>query len=319
MQQLSRIATFLLLTTGLALVSSCHAPRVEPGGGQAFSSPRAAGAALIAALESDDTDALEKILGKGSERLLTSGDAVMDREQREEFIRAYELQHSWIAWSAGVAVLEIGENGWVFPIPLLQGKDDWRFDAAEGADEILNRRIGKNELDAIQACLAFVDAERDYYLRNPRHRATPEYARFILSSAGDKDGLYWATSADQAPSPLGARYAAARAEGYSPDQGASRPFHGYLYRVLHAQGANAPGGSRNYTEGGAMTGGFALLASPAKYGASGVMTFLVNQVGLVYQKDLGPKTEPIAAAMRTFDPDDTWTLVPAESPTQPSN
>lgn len=318
MYQHSSGAISILFTAALALVSSCGALGTELGEGQAFSSPQAAGDALVNALKKSDADALEKILGKGSGPLLTSGDPVMDREQRERFVSAYDLQHSWIAWSEGVAVLETGENGWPFPIPLLEGEGGWRFDTAEGAGELLNRRIGRNELDTIQACLAFVDAEREYYLRNPRNRATPEYARFILSSAGEKNGLYWETSKDEGPSPLGALYAAARSEGYSPAQGVVKPFHGYLYRVLHAQGANAPGGARNYMEGGVMTGGFALIASPAKYGASGVMTFLVDQIGLVYQKDLGPKTEKIAAAVETFDPDDTWTLIPAESLTLPA-
>ena len=317
--QLSRDAIFILLTATLALVISCRTLTIELGEGQAFSSPQAAGDALLAALKSDNTDALAKILGKGSEPLLTSGDPVINREQREQFVSAYDLEHSWTAWSEGVAVLEIGENGWPFPIPVLEGKGGWRFDTAEGAGEILNRRIGKNELDTIQACLAFVDAEREYYLRNPRNRVTPEYARFILSNKGEKDGLYWATSGDEAPSPLGALYAAARSEGYSPTQGVGKPFHGYLYRALHAQGANAPGGAYHYIEGEEMTGGFALLSSPAKYGASGIMTFLVNQIGLVYQKDLGSKTEKIAAAMKTFDPDDTWTLIPAETLTPPCN
>ena len=191
----------------------------------------------------------------------------------------------------------------------MQGQSGWRFDTSEGAEEILNRRIGRNELDAIQACLAFVDAERDYYQRNPRKQSRPEYARFLLSSKGQRDGLYWQSSSSEAPSPLGAIYAQARSDGYSPEQGAGRPYHGYLYRVLHAQGPNAPGGARNYIKADAMTGGFALIASPAEYMSSGVMTFVVNQTGLVYQKDLGPDTENLAADIQMFNPDATWALV----------
>jgi len=314
----ARSAALLLAVITSALALSCSTLGTDLHEGRAFASPEAAGEALIAALKSGDEDAAEAILGHGSEALIRSGDAVMDRNQNARFVALYDARHSWIDWAPGVAVLEAGENAWPFPIPLVESKGSWwgrrggwRFDTPEGAGEILNRRIGRNELNTIQACLAFADAQRDYYARNPQESAVPAYARFILSSEDKKDGLYWPTSTDEAPSPLGPLYAAARNEGYTPAQGAGKPFEGYFYRVLDAQGASAPGGAYGYIEDGAMTRGFAMVASPAKYGASGVMSFLVNQLGLVYEKDLGPETEKIAVSMETFDPDDSWALVPA--------
>lgn len=316
----TRTASWLVVAATCALPLSCATLWSDTGDGQLFASPAAAGNALVTALERGNHDALDRILGHGSAAVLTSGDPVMDQNQHQRFVRKYEAQHDWIDWADGVAVLAIGHDAWPFPIPLVEEKIDWlghesgwRFDTPAGAGELLNRRIGRNELHTIQACLAFVDAEREYYERNPRQRAVPEYARFILSSAGERDGLYWPTSADEPPSPIGALYAAAQEAGYSPTQGGQKPFKGYFYRVLRAQGPNAPGGTDDYIEAGAMTGGFALIASPASYGASGITTFLVNQLGLVYQKDLGSETETIAASIEAFDPDESWQLVPADA------
>ena len=306
-----KTAALALLVVAPGSLMSCRAA----ARGEAFSSPEVAGEALVAALKTSDEVALTRILGEGSEDLLTSGDPVLDQAQRSEFVSAYETQHAWEAREDGVTVLETGADSWPFPIPLLDGEDGWRFDTAMGVEEILNRRIGGNELNTIQACLAFVDAQREYYERNPRGHEGPEYARFILSTEGERDGLYWPTSGDQAPSPLGPSYASARAEGYSPTQGERSPFHGYLFRVLHAQGPDAYGGAKDYVQGGALTGGFALVAWPARYGSSGVMTFLVNHVGLVYEKDLGPDTEAQVGAMQAFDPGAGWAVVSAEART----
>ena len=311
--QLTKSAIYSSLAAVLTAVISCQPLAPKAGTPQAFSNPAAAGNALVAALKTGDQQLLAEILGKGSEVLLSSGDAVDDQSERERFVAAYELEHRWTSSGTGNQVLEIGKNDWPFPIPLIEDGDGWRFDAEQGADEILNRRIGRNELATIQACLAFVDAEREYYQRNPQGLTTPEYARFIVSREGEKDGLYWETSADEAPSPLGAAYAAARSEGYSPIQGKAKPFHGYLYRVLDSQGASAPGGAYDYVRGAQMTRGFALLAWPAKYGASGIMTLLVNHVGVLYEKDLGPDTEKISTTLMAFNPDDTWALVPEEA------
>lgn len=311
-----RVIQPLLLVVPAILMSSVGIG-VEGVSQRVFSSPRAAGDALAAALKADDESALATILGGNSRSLLDSGDPVADQREYGRFVTAYEDAHDWTDSGTGTSILEIGEKGWPFPVPLVGGENGWRFDSERGADEILNRRIGRNELGTIQACLAFVDAEREYYQRNPRGRATLEYARFILSREGKKDGLYWERSGDAAPSPLGWAYASARSQGYSLEHGKAEPFHGYLYRVLHAQGAQAPGGAYEYTEGDEMTRGFALIAWPAKYGASGVMTFIVNQLGLVYEKDLGSETGTVAAKLAVFDPDETWAIVPADAQALP--
>jgi len=311
MNQLSSRSALVLLLTVPVSLTACRVfggPEAE-----AFASPQAAGEALFVAVQADDDDALTRIFGASHKNLLTSGDPVLDGQQRSRFVSAYEAHHAWRPWGQGVAMLEVGENAWPFPIPLLDSGGVWRFDAAWGAEEVLDRRIGKNELDTIQACLAFVDAERDYYRRNPRGRDTAEYARFILSSKSQRDGLYWPTKEGEDPSPLGPLYAEATAQGYSPERGKGRPYHGYLYRVLGGQGSNAPGGARDYVHGDSMTGGFALVAWPARYGSSGIKTFIVNQVGIVYQKDLGSDTSRLTAAMKVFDPDDSWDLVPVEA------
>jgi len=311
-QVFSRAALVLLLIAPASL-TAC---RMFGGGdldGEAFASPQAAGETLIAALQANDDDALVRVFGASHQNLLTSGDPVFDQQQRSRFVSAYETRHAFRPWGQGVVMLEVGDNAWPFPVPLIDDEGVWRFDTARGDEEILDRRIGKNELDTIQACLAFVDAERDYYRRNPRGRDTAEYARFILSSEGQQDGLYWPTADGEDPSPLGPLYAGARAEGYSPERGQGRAYHGYVYRVLRGQGPNAPGGARDYLQGDSMTGGFALAAWPAQYGASGIKTFLVNQVGIVYEKDLGPDSGKLAATMKVFDPDDSWDLVSVEA------
>jgi hypothetical protein len=310
----------LLLLVSATLLASCQTLGIRDGLGRAFPNPQAAGDSLVIALKNGDNETAVQILGPGSEPLLASGDPVMDENLRDRFVTLYQKSNEWIPWSEDVAVLEIGEDAWPFPIPVVyQGngwsdrETGWRFDTSEGIQEILNRRIGKNELSTIQSCLAFVDAQREYYRLNPQNHSTPEYARFFLSSEGKKNGLYWPTSANEAPSPLGPLYAAARSQGYSPIQGGAEPFEGYFYRILRAQGPSAPGGAHDYIEEGAMTEGFALLAFPAGYGTSGVMSFLVNQIGLVYEKDLGPETEKTVTTIEKFNPDESWDLVPAQA------
>jgi hypothetical protein len=209
------------------------------------------------------------------------------------------------------AVLEVGKDGWPFPIPIVKVAGAWRFDTKEGKQEILNRRIGKNELSAIQACLAYFDAQRDYASKGGDGKGLPEYAQKFFSEPGKKDGLYWEAKEGEAQSPLGPLFAAAQERGYTrktPGQQPS-PYLGYYYRILTAQGKNAPGGAYSYLVNGKLVGGFALVAYPAQYGASGIMTFMVSHDGVVYQKDLGKKTEAVAKAMKTFDPDETWRKV----------
>jgi len=300
------------------VLASCHhlAPGVDVSV-RTFSDPPAAGEALAAALRSDDGAALQEILGRDAVSLLASGDAVDDESERARFVRLYDQAHQWTSSGAGSAVLEIGPGAWPFPVPLVRSAGGWAFDLAQGADELLNRRIGRNELGAIQACLAFVDAQNEYYQRNPRGAAKPEYARYILSRPGQKDGLYWQTAPGESPSPLGPAYAQAREAGYAPRVGAGKPFHGYLFRVLHGQGASAPGGAYDYVVDGAMTEGFALVAWPARYGSSGVMTFLISQVGVLYEKDLGSDTAALVEGLKSFDPDESWTIVSPEAQVLP--
>jgi hypothetical protein len=272
-----------------------------------FASAEDAVQALVTAARSDDTRALLEVLGAEAKPAIDSGDAVADRNARTRFVQAYEIQHALDADTEGMTTLQVGADKWPFPFPLVQRDNRWRFDSSAGADEIINRRVGRNELDAIQACLAFVDAEREYYSRNPQREPMLQYAQKLASSDGKKDGLYWPTVGDEPQSPLGEQFARARAEGYFKEPVSSRaPFHGYVYRLLTAQGPNAAGGAYDYLVGGKMIGGFALIAFPAEYGNSGVMTFIVSHDGVVYSKDLGPDTPKAADAIGAFDPDGSW-------------
>ena len=278
---------------------------------QSFKSPDDAAAALAAAAKSGATKDILKVLGPEAAEIVDSGDSVEDADTRQRFVDAYEAKHS-ISMQAGKrAILMLGKDDFPFPIPLFQAKTGWEFDTAAGRVEILYRRIGRNELEAIQTALAYVDAQNDYADKD-RGAGSGVYAQRIVSSPGKKDGLYWPSDGDQ--SPLGELAAQASAEGYKVGGGEPQPYHGYYYRILTRQGPNAPGGEMDYVINGKMIGGFALVAYPAEYGSSGVMTFVVNHAGTVYQKDLGERTEAIAKRMTRFDPDQTWKKVEVASP-----
>jgi hypothetical protein len=277
---------------------------------QLYKNPEEAVGALAAAAKSGDVKTIEAILGPGSREIVASGDEVADRSAREAFLAAYETKHQTIA-DRDKAVLLIGQDEWPFPIPLVRQNDRWKFDVAAGREEVLMRRIGRNELSAIQVCLAYVAAQDEYATLDPQKDAPRGYAQRIVSSAGKKDGLYWPAQSGDQQSPLGELAAAAAAEGYKAGSSPT-PFHGYYYKVLKAQGPKAPGGAFDYVVRGNMMGGFALVAYPAQYGNSGVMTFLVNHQGVIFQKDLGPATAQIASQMTAFNPDQTWTKVAAE-------
>ena len=274
-----------------------------------FATADAAAQALAAALKANNTKTVLNILGARAKPLIDSGDKVADQEVHDRFVQMYDEAHSLAMSGDAKAVLQIGKDEWPFPIPIVKEAAGWRFDTEAGEEEIINRRIGRNELSAIQAALAYVDAQHEYYARNPDGTPLLHYAMKISSSKGKRDGLYWDTAPGEAESPLGPVFAAARSQGYKPGQGKPIPYHGYYFRILTAQGADASGGAYDYVAQGKMIGGFALVAYPAVWDSSGVMTFIVNQDGVVYQKDLGPNTASIARAMKAFNPDSTWTRV----------
>jgi len=272
-----------------------------------FASPEEAAQALVAAAKAKDTHALLEVLGADAQPVIDSGDPVRDQHARERFLHAYEAGHSFDSSAEGVTTLQVGSDKWPFPFPIQQHGARWSFDSSAGAEEIVNRRVGENELDAIQACLAFVDAEREYYIRNPQGQPLLQYAQKIASTEGSKDGLYWPTTGDEPQSPLGVKFARARSEGYF-EKGVvvGQGYRGYIYRLLTAQGPRAAGGAYDYLVNGKMIGGFALLAFPVEYGNSGVMSFIVNHDGVVYSKDLGADTAKAADGIAAFDPDSSW-------------
>jgi hypothetical protein len=295
-------AAAALLLLALATPAAGTAPATFP-------SPEAAVDALVTATRHARLGELRRILGPDGAALIWSGDPVADRRGRDRFVGAYDQGHHLDAAGPDRTVLIVGPEQWPFPIPLVRDGARWRFDTAAGVREILDRRIGRNELTVIEVCRAYVVAQREYAARDPMGTGLGEYAQRILGTPGTRDGLYWPTRAGEPESPLGPLVARAQAEGYRrPPPSEPVPFHGYLYRVLTRQGPHAPGGARDYLVDGRLRGGFALVAFPAKYGNSGVMTFLVNQTGIVYQKNLGPDTASIAAQITAFDPDPTWTI-----------
>jgi Protein of unknown function (DUF2950) len=271
-----------------------------------FKTPEAAVDALVAAAKAGDTKALVRVLGPGGKAIVSSGDPVADTNIREKFVAAYEAKHAIEREGDGTQTLIIDADDFPFPIPLVNRGGEWQFDTAAGLDEILRRRIGRNELAAIRVSLAYVQAQNEYASLDPGGLGPHVYAQRIVSRLGKKDGLYWPTAEGETPSPLGELAAKASAEGYKAGA-APIPYHGYYYRILTRQGADAPGGAYDYLVNGKMIGGFALLAFPAEYGNSGIMTFMVNQDGTVYQKDLGPKTAALARKIDSFAPDKTWT------------
>jgi hypothetical protein len=296
-----------VILAALILILTCATARAATTGQKHFETPEEAVQALIDALRKDDKKQLAEVLGPGSAPLLSSGDKVADNHGREAFLREYDERHRLEA-GGGKIVLYVGADDYPFPIPVVPDAASWRFDTAAGREEILNRRIGRNELNAMQVCLAYVDAQREYYARERKQGEAHEYAQRLGSTAGKRDGLYWEARPGEEASPFGPLVAKARAEGYG-GRGAQSPYHGYFYRILTGQGPDAPDGASDYVAGGHMIGGFALVAFPAQYGASGVMTFIVNHDGVVYQKDLGPNTSTLARQMKLFEPDKGWQKV----------
>jgi hypothetical protein len=298
----SRLGLMFLLAavcvTGCARKEQAHA---------SFDSAEAAVTAFIEAVERDDTAAMQKLLGPGSEDLVSSGDALQDQGDRAEFVASYRRSNKLVAAGDDTMTLVMGENEWPFPVPVVKGDGGWYLDGAQGVDELVYRRIGANELGAIAVSRGFVEAQREYAASGHDGDPAGIYALKLVSDEGLQNGLYWPTAEGEEPSPAGEFVASAAGEGYRASAGT--PYHGYRYRMLYRQGGNSNGGAREYFKNGVLTEGFALVAWPAEYGASGVMTFIVNQDGVVFQKDLGEGTEAAVAAMGTFDHDSSWTAV----------
>jgi hypothetical protein len=289
---------------------------------QTFPSPGEAVTALVAAVKAHDVKALRAVLGPGSKAVVSSGDEAADREDREAFVKAYAERHRIEMVGDDQAILHVGNEDWPLPIPLAKQGPSWRFDTQTAKEEILNRRIGRNELNVMQVCLAYVDAQHEYALRDWDGDGLLEYATKFASDPGQKDGLYWETAEAEPPSPCGLLLCRAAREdgGKKRAPGAYEPYHGYYYKILLGQGENAPGGAFDYLVSSNMIGGFALVAYPARYGSTGIMTFIVNHDGQLYEKNLGPKTVAVAEAMALFDPDGTWKKVeppPADASPRP--
>jgi hypothetical protein len=291
----------------VAIASFLPLTHAQQAGQKTFPSAADAAKGLIAALQSNDQPELLGILGADAKDLVSSGDAVEDKNDRDRFVQKYEQMHRLVNEPDGKTTLYIGAENWPTPIPIVQKSGVWYFDTPAGKREILYRRVGRNELAVIQVCRALVDAEKEYYSL-PRDGDTgKQYAQKFLSEPGKHDGLYWQPVSGENESPIGPLVAAAAAEGYptEPNQ-KPHPFQGYYFRLLKGQGPNAPGGAHSYIVNGKMTRGFAFLAYPAEYRSSGVMAFIVDQDGIVYEKDLGRRTAEIADTLTRYDRDATW-------------
>jgi hypothetical protein len=282
---------------------------------QAFNTPDEAAGALVSAVRTNDLKGFATVLGPDGDDIVSSGDDVADATTRQKFVTAYDAKHQIAMEGDNKATIVIGQEDFPLPIPLVRKDGMWRFDTAAGREEILARRVGKNELDAIQASLAYVDAQNEYADKDRTGAGKGIYAQHFVSSPGKKDGLYWPDTQGNDASPLGEFFAEAAKQGYRVGGGRT-PYHGYYYKILTQQGAAAPDGELDYVVRGKMIGGFALVAYPAEYKNSGVMTFIVNHNGQVYQKDLGPHTTRLAERMTSFNPDNTWKKVDAPAPSQ---
>jgi Protein of unknown function (DUF2950) len=310
-QRNSVSARFLLLTL-MVFGSACSkSPSANnPASIKVFATPEDAGNGLLAAAKSGDPNAVLAIFGPSAKDLVFSGDGVEDKAAVDAFVGGYGEMHRWRKMPDQAQVLLIGADNFPFPIPLKKnGAGQWYFDTAAGKDEILSRRIGSNELAVIDICGALFDAQANYFSQPHDGEKTKQFAPKFISDTGRQNGLYWESSEGQPRSPLGPLAAFATTEGYSVKPNSHVPFHGYYFHMLSRQGSSAPGGAREYIVDGKMTGGFAFVAYPAEYGNSGVMTFIINQDGVLLQKDLGSTTTGIAAAMTEYNPEAGWSVV----------
>jgi hypothetical protein len=298
-----QLLSFSLLVFGLPTYIVAQAA----SGQKTFPKSSEAVAALIAAARTGDQAQLLAILGPNGKDLIDSGDPVADKKSLEAFVKMYDTKHSLTVPAPGYKTLVVGADDWPMPIPLVRDGTSWYFDSAQGRDEIVNRRIGENELGAIAVCEGYYRAQKEYAAKAHDGLPAKLYAQKFSSDTGKHNGLYWPVAAGSPQSPMGPAVAEAEAEGYGG--GGPEPYHGYLYKRLVAQGPDAPGGAKDYVVNGKQSGGFAFLAYPAKYGSSGIMTFIVNQDGVIYQKDLGDDTEKAAPDITKFDPDKSWSVI----------
>jgi hypothetical protein len=319
--QVARLALYVALFTGLTLMVSCNTSETSASAQKTFASPAEAGAAFFEAAKSNDQAALVAIFGPDTKDVLLSGDAVKDKNALQDFVAAYVQMNRWREIKAGGEILYIGADNYPFPIPLGRNSSgQWSFDTTAGKDEILARRIGKGELTAIAACGAVADAEQHYFSQTHDGDSVKRYTPKFISDEGKQDGLYWNVLEGQAPSPLGPLRDFAKAVGYTDAGDKPQPFNGYYFQILKKQGDKAPGGTKDYITNGKMTDGFAVLAYPAAYRNSGIMTFMVGKDGTVYQKDLGEKSTELASAMTEYNPGDGWSaVVGTEASNQGSN
>jgi hypothetical protein len=301
------LAAQFWLVAAYAVVPPASAPEPQ----RSFASAEDAVTAFVAALRDGNKADLLAILGPDADRAIDSGDKYADRELHQRFLALYDQKHTIEQTSAGHAQLDVGPDDWPMPIPLVETDGHWAFDSKAGAQTIVDRRVGRNELSAIRTLLASVDAQQDYFERAKQATGTGVYATRFLSTPGQQDGLYWPVAEGETESPLGPLIDAAQDAGYPGELvgGKPIPYEGYYFRILKAQGPNGDGGAKSFVQSGRMTGGFAMVAWPAVYDSSGIMTFIVGPDGDVYQKDLGPETAHTAAAMTTFDPDLSWSRI----------
>ena len=300
--------SYLLAVTviGLLPIAACNKQEspVAQSGPRTFASPEDAGKALAIAAKAEDSQAIQQIFGPGSSDILSSGDATQDKVSLDGFAQEYQVMNRWRKLGDGSELLLIGADNQAFPAPLMKNASgQWYFDTASGKEEIIARRIGNDELAAIDITAAIANAQQQYF--SQRH----EYAEKFISDEGKQNGLYWPTPSGQPQSPLGPLVAYATAEGYKVQQSRHQPYYGYYFALLDEQGSDAKGGAKNYIVNGKMTGGFGVVAYPAQYGDSGIMTFIINRNGVVYQKDLGKNTNDVASSMTEFNPDKSWSVV----------
>jgi Protein of unknown function (DUF2950) len=311
-RSLRGMAVIAVLSVTAALVASWSAPLTALASQKLFATPEDALKGLVDAVKTHDKAALEQIFGP-SAKDLRSSDEVQAAVEFDEFVKHVAEKTSIVKENDSRAIIYLGNENWPFPIPLVKKNDQWFFDTEAGQEEILNRRIGEDELTAILVCRTYVGAQREYALKDWDNDGVLAYAQKLRSDPGKKNGLFWRHAQGEPLSPLGELVARARMEGYKKDKTVFNdqpvPFHGYFFKILKRQGKNAPGGKYDYIINGNMVGGFALVAFPSNWGKSGVMTFIVNQLGKVYQKNLGPDTMKIAQEMDSYDPDETWMLV----------